>query len=99
VLDALVEEVLEGRQEIELGRLRALASPLRRLVVQRLADGAVGRPAPGAARRADEVVALSDTGTAALDLPHGVRAVVEQGVLRFECHTTGGRKPPLKLKR
>ena len=33
----------------------------RRLVVQRLADGAAGGPAPGVARRADEVAALPST--------------------------------------
>jgi len=93
VLDTLVDEVLGGRDEIELARLRALPAALRRLVVQRLADGAAGRPAPGAARRADEVAALSEQGNAALDLPHGVRALAERGTLRFECHTTGGRKP------
>ena len=82
VLRALVAEVLEGREQIELPRLRALPVALRRLVVQRLADGAIGRPAPGAAKRADEVAALSDHGTAALDLPHGVRAIAEGGVLR-----------------
>jgi hypothetical protein len=52
-------------------------------VVQRLADGAVGGPAPGTARRADEIAALDDHGVAALDLPHGVRAMAESGVLRF----------------
>jgi tRNA(Ile)-lysidine synthase len=83
ILDGLVDEVLEGRAAVELTRLRALPAALRRLVVQRLADGAVGRPAPGAARRADEVAALSEHGSAALDLPHGVRAVAEQGVVRF----------------
>jgi tRNA(Ile)-lysidine synthase len=81
VLDALVDQVLEGRPEVELARLRALPSALGRLVVQRLADGAAGRPAPGTARRIDEVAAMGDN--AALDLPHGVRAVSEGGVLRF----------------
>jgi tRNA(Ile)-lysidine synthase len=89
VLDALVEEVLAGREQIELDRLRALPAALRRLVVQRLADGAIGGPAPGAARRAEDVAALCDHGTAALDLPHGVRATAHDGVLRF------GRTPPL----
>jgi tRNA(Ile)-lysidine synthase len=94
VLDALVDEILEGRGELELARLRALAPALRRLVVQRLADRAAGRPAPGAARRADEVAALPDHGTAALDLPHGVRAVAERGVVRFVRRTgTVGRHP------
>jgi tRNA(Ile)-lysidine synthase len=91
VLDLLVDEVLEGRQQLELARLRALAPALRRLVVQRLADGAAGQPAPGTARRSDEVAAMSDD--AKLDLPHGVRAVSERGVLRFVRRVPdGGRR-------
>lgn len=87
VLDELVESVLEGRREIPLARLRELAPALRRLVVQRLADEAAGEPAAGVARRADEVAALSEHGTASLDLPHGVRATVRNGVLRFGIRT------------
>ncbi len=89
VLEGLVAEVLGGRQEISLTRLRELPPALRRLVVQRLADGAVGAPAPGAARRAEEVAGLGDD--AALDLPHGVRAVVRRGTLSFVSRTTGAR--------
>ena len=81
VLQALVDETLLGRDEIELTRLRALPLALARLVLQRLADGAAGGPAPGTARRAGELLALRDH--AALDLPHGVRAVVKGGVVRF----------------
>jgi tRNA(Ile)-lysidine synthase len=81
VLEELVNTVLGGSQELSLEQLRALPPALRRLVVQRLADGAAGCPAPGAARRADEVAALKDH--AALDLPHGVRAVVQRGRLRM----------------
>ena len=91
VLDALVEETLAGRAAIELVRLRALPPALRRLVVQRLADEAIGGPAAGVARRADEVAALSEHGTAMLDLPSGVRAVAERGVLRFVGRTAAGR--------
>lgn len=91
VLDALVAEVLEGRSELELARLRALPLALQRLVLQRLADGAAGRPAPGTARRAGEIAALGPS--AMLDLPHGVRAVTERGTLRFESHITGARRP------
>ncbi|MFN8162662.1 MAG: tRNA lysidine(34) synthetase TilS [Solirubrobacterales bacterium] len=90
VLDALVDAELDGsggsaRGEIELGRLSELRPALRRLVVQRLADGAAGRPVPGAARHAEEVAALRRTGIAKLDLGGGVRAVAERGVLRAEC--------------
>jgi len=74
---------LGGRTEIELARLRELAPALQRLVVQRMADDAIGRPAAGVARRADEIAALSHHGTAAIDLPHGVRATATDGVLRF----------------
>jgi tRNA(Ile)-lysidine synthase len=81
VLDALVDQALNGRAEIELARLRGLPLAVARLVLQRLADTAAGRPAPGTARRAAEVMALRDDG--ALDLPHGVRAVSERGVVRF----------------
>jgi tRNA(Ile)-lysidine synthase len=93
VLDAAVESVLGGREEISLARLRSLPVALRRLVIQRLADGAAGGPAPGAARRADELCGMSDRGTAALDLPHGVRAVATSGILRFE------RTPPRVSRR
>ncbi|HEX4805398.1 MAG TPA: tRNA lysidine(34) synthetase TilS, partial [Conexibacter sp.] len=78
VLDALVGEQLDergGRLEIPLERLAALPPALRRLVVQRLADGAAGKLVPGAARHADDVAALRRTGRALLDLGGGVRAV------------------------
>jgi len=89
VLDALVAAELDGsngspRNTIELARLGELAPALRRLVVQRLADGAAGRPVPGAANHADEVAALRRTGTAMLDLGGGVRAIAERGTLRAE---------------
>ncbi|HEX3239078.1 MAG TPA: tRNA lysidine(34) synthetase TilS [Solirubrobacterales bacterium] len=89
VLDALVEAELGGsadspRRTITLERLGQLPPALRRLVVQRLADGAAGRPVAGAARHAEEVAALRRTGTAMLDLGGGVRAVVERGLLRAE---------------
>ncbi len=87
VLDALVGEQLDeraGRVEIPLERLAGLPPALRRLVVQRLADGAAGKLVPGAARHADEVAALRRTGRAMLDLGGGVRAVAERGVLHAE---------------
>jgi tRNA(Ile)-lysidine synthase len=90
VLDALVDAELAGssngapRNAIALERLAELPSALRRLVVQRLADVAAGRPVPGAANHADEVAALRRTGTAMLDLGSGVRAVAERGVVRAE---------------
>jgi tRNA(Ile)-lysidine synthase len=89
VLDALVDVELDGsagaaRGTIALARLAELHPALRRLVLQRLADRAAGRPVPGAARYAEQVVGLRRTGTARLDLGGHIRAVVEAGVLRAE---------------
>ena len=88
LLDSLVDAELgpngSERGTIELTRLAELHPALRRLVVQRLADRAAGRPVPGAANHAEEVVALRRTGTAMLDLGRGVKAVVERGILRTE---------------
>jgi tRNA(Ile)-lysidine synthase len=88
VLDTLVDAELGAnaseRGTIELSRLAELPSALRRLVVQRLADRAAGRPVPGAANHADQVATLRRTGIAMLDLGGGVRAVVERGVLHAE---------------
>jgi tRNA(Ile)-lysidine synthase len=99
VLDAAVDSVLEGRREIPLARLRELPPALRALVVQRLADGAAGAPAPGASRRAEEVAAMPEQGRAALDLPHGVRAVAERGMVRFERTPALARGRPGDTKR
>jgi tRNA(Ile)-lysidine synthase len=89
VLDALVEVEVDGsgpspRGAITLARMAELGPALRRLILQQLADGAAGRPVPGAARFAEQVTGLRRTGTAMLDLGGGVRAVVEGGVLRAE---------------
>jgi tRNA(Ile)-lysidine synthase len=59
VLDALVSEVLGSAGDIELARLAALHPALARLVVQRLADAAAGRPAPGVGARAPELLRSS----------------------------------------
>ena len=90
VLDELVESVLDGRREIALSALRAQPPALQRLIVQRLADEAVGEPAAGVARRAAEVAALADTGTASVDLPHAVRATACDGIVTLT------RTPPLR---
>jgi tRNA(Ile)-lysidine synthase len=90
VLDSLVDGVLQGRRQLELSRLRELPEALARLVVQRLADEAVGGLAPGVARRTLDVAGLSDRGTVELDLGSGVRAVAEYGTVRFERLAPGG---------
>jgi tRNA(Ile)-lysidine synthase len=88
VLDGLVAAELDGsgaarRGTITLERLRELQPALARLIVQRLADAAAGRPVPGAGRYAEQVAGLREGG-AMLDLGGGVRAVVEGGVVRAE---------------
>ena len=84
VLDALVDEVLDGTDTVPLATLDVLPAATARLVVQRLADGVQGRPAPGTARRLPEILALRRTGMTHLDLPNGVRATAADGLLRFE---------------
>lgn len=86
LLDSLVDAELAGGEGVEQGTIRharfaELHPALRRLVLQRLADQAAGRPVPGAARFADQVAGLSRGGSV-LDLGGGVRAVLEGGVLR-----------------
>ena len=88
LLDSLVDAELAGGEGVEAGtishaRFAELHPALRRLVLQRLADGAAGRPVAGAARFADQVAALTRGGSV-LDLGGGVRAVLEGGVLRAE---------------
>jgi tRNA(Ile)-lysidine synthase len=80
VLDGLVERALEGRDEIAVGELLKHPVAVQRLIVQRLADRAAGRPAPGTARRVADIVELAE---GSLHLPHGVNAEVRRGVLRF----------------
>jgi tRNA(Ile)-lysidine synthase len=88
LLDSLVDAELAGSADVPAGsiahaRFAELHPALRRLVLQRLADEAAGRPVPGAARFAEQVAGLSRGGST-LDLGSGVRAVLERGLLRAE---------------
>jgi len=88
LLDSLVDAELAGGEGLPAGtiaqeRFAELHPALRRLVLQRLADEAAGRPVAGAARFAEQVAGLSRGGST-LDLGGGVRAVLEGGVLRAE---------------
>lgn len=86
VLDAVVDELLGGRDAVEVRRLRAAPRALARLVLRRLAEDATGGLCARAPGRLDEVLALRD---GSLDLGDGARAEVRDGVL------TVGRTPPL----
>jgi tRNA(Ile)-lysidine synthase len=87
LLDSLVDAELgepgEGGPSIPHARFAELHPALRRLVLQRLADEAAGRPVPGAARFAEQVAALCRGGSR-LDLGSGIQAVLEGGLLRAE---------------
>jgi tRNA(Ile)-lysidine synthase len=86
LLDSLVDAELEvGEGSISHRRFAELHPALRRLVLQRLADEAAGRPVAGAARFADQVAGLGRGGST-LDLGSGVRAVLEGGVLRARLY-------------
>jgi len=89
VLDAVVQTALDGREDIELARLRELAPAVRRLVLQRLADAVIDGPAAGVARRADEVAQLREGGE--LHLPQGISARVRGGVLTLGRTAREGR--------
>jgi tRNA(Ile)-lysidine synthase len=88
LLDSLVDAELAMTaaapvRTITQARFAELHPALRRLVLQRLADDAAGRPVPGAARFAEQVAGLTRGGST-LDLGSGVRAVLKAGVLRAE---------------
>jgi hypoxanthine phosphoribosyltransferase len=103
VLDEAVRAALDGRDRVELDRLRGLPAALARLIVVRLAEDAAGTLVPRAGSRAAEILAL-DAGRpwTALDVGDGVRAVVENGVLRMEAAArSAGREAapgPLTLR-
>jgi tRNA(Ile)-lysidine synthase len=62
LLDGLVVDILEGRESIEIARLKALAPALARLVVVRLAEGAAGTYVPQAGDRVEEILELGRRG-------------------------------------
>ena len=85
VLDAAVEGVLRGRDRLGVDELRELPPALRRLACRRLAEDWAGRLVPEAAARAEEILGLARaSGSASIDLGHGVRATVNDRTLRFE---------------
>jgi tRNA(Ile)-lysidine synthase len=86
VLDELVAGELDGEGRVAVARLASLPAALARLVVVRLAEHAAGAPLPGVGARVAELCALASAGgSARLDVGSGAQAVVEYGVLRFEC--------------
>lgn len=97
VLDVIVDTALAGRDRIALDHLAALPAALARLVVRRLAEDAAGGLCARAPGRLDELLALgrAGAGPSALDVGDGARAVVEDGVLRFERTPRLPVRPPI----
>jgi len=87
VLDVVVDTALAGRDRVALAYLADLPPALARLIVRRLAEAATGRLCARAPTRLHDILALGESG--ALDVGDGARAVLSDGVLRFE------RTPPL----
>jgi tRNA(Ile)-lysidine synthase len=83
LVDAELGEAGEEGPSISQRRFAELHPALRRLVLQRLADEAAGRPVAGAGRFAEQVAGLRRGGST-LDLGSGVRVVLEKGALRAE---------------
>jgi tRNA(Ile)-lysidine synthase len=82
VLDEAVTEIVDGAAAVPVATLRGVRPALARLAVTRLAERTLGRPLPGVAARALEILALGEGG--ALDVGDRTRARVEKGELRFE---------------
>jgi tRNA(Ile)-lysidine synthase len=84
LLDALVTAELDGRPEIEIGRLRELPAALARMVVVRLAEQATGRNVPQAGERVAELLELArHGGRHELHVGGNAGAVIEDGLLRL----------------
>ena len=86
VLDRLVAELLRGRSALPLTDLAGVEPALARLAVVALAEAGGERYVPSAANRLPELYELAAAGgSGSIDVGDGVRAVVEYGLLRFEC--------------
>jgi tRNA(Ile)-lysidine synthase len=84
LLDALVQEELQGREGISIERLRELHPALARLIVIHLAERAAGTFVPQAGERVAEILVLGERGgRAELHVGGLAAAVVEGGELRM----------------
>lgn len=79
-------------EPLSLAALRELPPALARIVLRQAAGGvALSR------RDAERILALPDTGTAAVELPGGLRAVAEYGALRFDGGAAASQPDPVSL--
>ena len=104
LLDSALQEALERSAAggdppaVESSALAGLPTPLRRLVLRHLAERAAGAHVPlGPARVAElERLALAP-GSSYIDLPGGVRAACEYGVIRFRKVAGESDPAPVEL--
>jgi tRNA(Ile)-lysidine synthase len=99
VLDAAAAVAL-GDGPPEIARLAAMPPALARLAIQRLADEAAvaSCPGPSLTDHVPAILALEGHGgTASLDLPGGLRAVVTYGRLTIERARAGAPPSPTRL--
>jgi tRNA(Ile)-lysidine synthase len=96
VLDITTEDALSwlgGGPAVSLEALNELPAALRRLVLRRLAEAAVGESRSLSRREAEEVSALGGEGTKTLDLGGGLQALSEYGTLRFKLEQAEAAPP------
>jgi tRNA(Ile)-lysidine synthase len=107
LLDRAVTDALErlgGGPAVSLAALREEPPALRRLMLRRLAEQVARGPAETptgsralSRREVEDVLALGEHGTKALDLGAGVRAVAEYGTLRFTRAREADAPRPVRL--
>lgn len=101
VLDAAVAAALDrlgGGTAVEVSALAELGPALARLVLRELAEREVGGPHPLSRADVDAVLAAAGgSGTRALDLGGGLRAVAEYGTVRFQLGDTAAAPDPVTL--
>ncbi len=107
LLERVVLEALDaagagaGAVAIRAEALAGSEPALRRLALRALAERATGRAIPLGRRRAAQIMRLARMPEGgAVDLGHGVRAICEQGLIRFETEMEADAAPapaPLRV--
>jgi tRNA(Ile)-lysidine synthase len=105
LLDRVVLEALEaagagaGAVAIRADALAGSEPALRRLALRALAERATGRSVPLGRRRAAQILRLAMMPEGGeVDLGHGVRAICEQGLIRFETSEADAAPAPSPLR-
>lgn len=101
VLDGVVAEAIErlgGGPAVEATALRELGPALARLVLRRMAEHAAGGHCSLSRDQVDAILALAaGSGSRALDLGGGLRAIAEYGTLRFRVGVDAEQPAPVPL--